>query len=80
MSVKKIEEIMSDFVSNMPEALRELPEKSRKKIQEHVADTLSRMDVVTREEFEVQQAILVKTREKLDLLEARLANKDIANK
>jgi BMFP domain-containing protein YqiC len=31
------------------------------------------MDLVTREEFDVQREVLARTREKLDLLEARLA-------
>ena len=34
--------------------------------------SLSRLDLVTREEFEVQQAVLARTREKLEALELRL--------
>jgi len=34
---------------------------------------LARMDLVTREEFDVQMAVLARTREKLEALEARLA-------
>ena len=34
---------------------------------------LSKMDLVTREEFDVQTAVLARTREKLESLEARLA-------
>jgi hypothetical protein len=37
---------------------------------------LARLDLVTREEFEVQQAVLARTREKLDAMEARLASLD----
>ena len=33
---------------------------------------LSKMDLVTREEFDIQTAVLSKTREKLELLETRL--------
>ena len=33
---------------------------------------LARMDLVTREEFDVQTAVLARTREKLEALEARL--------
>jgi BMFP domain-containing protein YqiC len=33
---------------------------------------LSKLDLVTREEFEVQEAVLKRTREKLEALEARL--------
>ena len=34
---------------------------------------LGRLNLVTREEFEVQQAVLARTREKLKALEARVA-------
>ena len=33
---------------------------------------LNRLELVTREEFEVQEAVLARTREKLEALEARL--------
>lgn len=33
---------------------------------------LNKLDLVTREEFEVQEAVLARTREKLEALEARL--------
>ena len=34
---------------------------------------LSRLELVTREEFDAQQAVLLKTREKVDALEKRVA-------
>ena len=34
---------------------------------------LNKLDLVTREEFEVQEAVLARTREKLEALEAKLA-------
>ena len=36
----------------------------------------ARLDLVTREEFDVQMKVLQRTREKLDALEARLAQTD----
>ena len=38
-----------------------------------VSASLSRLDLVTREEFDVQAKVLARTREKLSLLEARIA-------
>lgn len=35
--------------------------------------TLSRLDLVTREEFDAQQAVLLRTREKLEVLEKQVA-------
>jgi len=38
-----------------------------------LAGLLTRLDLVTREEFDVQQQVLARTREKLAALEARLS-------
>jgi BMFP domain-containing protein YqiC len=38
-----------------------------------MSGALARLDVVTREEFEVQAMVLLRTREKLEALEARVA-------
>jgi BMFP domain-containing protein YqiC len=40
---------------------------------ESIKMLLSKLDLVTREEFEVQEAVLARTREKLEALEAKLA-------
>jgi len=39
---------------------------------ESIKKLLSKLDLVTREEFEVQEAVLARTREKLDALEAKI--------
>jgi hypothetical protein len=39
--------------------------------------TLSRMDLVTRQEFDVQAGVLRRTREKLEALEAKLATLEV---
>lgn len=44
-----------------------------KNVKALLTSTLSRMNLVTREEFEVQQALLQRLRDKLGELEARLA-------
>jgi len=48
----------------------------RKDLEENfrsvLAAGLSKLDLVTREEFEVQEAVLARTREKLEALEKRL--------
>jgi BMFP domain-containing protein YqiC len=75
MSVKKIEEAVKQFFTNMPECVQDLPENTRAKIKEHLNNTLVKLDVVSREEFEVQKAILLKTREKLEALEKKLSER-----
>ncbi|KZN15034.1 accessory factor UbiK family protein [Marinomonas sp. TW1] len=56
------------------ETLGKLPkEEIQAQLHQVAQATLSKMDLVTREEFEVQAAMLAKYREKLTALEARLA-------
>ena len=44
-----------------------------KNIKAMMTAMFARLDLVTREEFDVQRQVLQRTREKLDALEARLA-------
>jgi BMFP domain-containing protein YqiC len=44
-----------------------------KNVKAMLASSLSRLDLVPRAEFEVQAQVLLKTREKLEALERRLA-------
>ena len=67
---KKIEEFCNRFnglIAASPAADIE------KNIRAALSGFFAKLDLVTREEFEVQQAVLVRTREKLDKLEAQVA-------
>ena len=44
-----------------------------KNVRAMLASTFARLDLVTREEFDVQSAVLARTREKLAELETKLA-------
>ncbi len=44
-----------------------------KNLRAALQSLFAKLDLVTREEFDVQQAVLVRTREKLDRLEAQVA-------
>ncbi len=58
---------LSDLV---PSGLRESREELQATFKTALQAGLAKLDLVTREEFEVQRAVLLKTREKLDALEA----------
>jgi len=58
---------LSDLV---PPGLRESREELQATFKTALQVGLAKLDLVTREEFEVQRAVLLKTREKLDALEA----------
>lgn len=50
-----------------------LREEVEATLRSTLTEGLARVDLVTREEFEVQAAVLARTRAKLEALEARLA-------
>lgn len=57
---------LSDLI---PPGLRESREELQQAFKGALQSGLSRLDLVTREEYEVQRAVLLKTREKLEALE-----------
>ena len=73
MSNESIENIASKLAEAVPEGLRSVREDLEKSFRSVLRGSLAKLDLVTREEFEVQEAVLAKTRGKLAALEARLA-------
>lgn len=57
----------------LPPELQQIREDVHEKIRASLQDYFSRLDLVSREEFDIQSAVLQRTREKLDALEQRLA-------
>jgi BMFP domain-containing protein YqiC len=72
MSDKSIEELARKLAESVPEGLKAAKEDLETGFRSVLAAGLSRLDLVTREEFDVQQAVLARTREKLEALEKRL--------
>jgi len=52
---------------------KELPGDIQRNLRALVQSSLTKMDLVTRDEFEAQAAVLARTRAKLDQLETQLA-------
>ncbi len=72
MTDESIENIARKLAEAVPEGLRSVREDLESNFRSVLSASLARLDLVTREEFEVQEAVLAKTREKLEALEARL--------
>ncbi|MGP3592682.1 ubiquinone biosynthesis accessory factor UbiK [Vagococcus sp. WN89Y] len=70
---KKIEQIARQVHESMPKGIREFGEDVEKKIRQTLQAQLTRLDLVSREEFDVQTQVLLRTREKLAMLEQRLS-------
>lgn len=66
--------VIDDINAKISQVLAATPAGDvEKNLRASLQGVFSKLDLVTREEFEVQQAVLVRTREKLDKLEAQVA-------
>jgi ubiquinone biosynthesis accessory factor UbiK len=72
IQAKQINDFVQNVVNALPSGLKNLPVETRAHIKSCVMSTLKDMELVTREEFDVQQAMLARTREKLEALEAQV--------
>ncbi|KGD74789.1 hypothetical protein HA49_05600 [Tatumella morbirosei] len=72
IDTKKIEQLARQVQDAMPQGIRNLGDDVEKKIRQVLQAQLGRMDLVNREEFDVQTQVLLRTREKLAALEQRL--------
>lgn len=69
----KLDEIVQQFSNLLPDDLRRTSQDMKKNFKAAMSSTLSRMDLVTREEFDVQAELLARTRALLQELEERVA-------
>ena len=72
MSDESIENLARKLAESVPEGLRSMREDLESNFRSVLRASLSKLDLVTREEFAVQEAVLARTREKLEALEKRL--------
>ena len=70
---EKINQIVEDVLGMLPEGVKNIPADVQQHIKAGLNQALNKMDVVTREEFDVQVKVLEKTRAKLDALEQQLS-------
>ena len=72
MSTTPIEELARKLADSVPDGVRALKSELESNFRDVLRNGLDKLDLVTREEFEVQQAVLERTREKLEALVQRL--------
>ncbi len=70
---KKIEEMARQIHNALPPGTKSLGEEVDKKVKQVLQSQLNKLDMVSREEFDVQTKVLLRTREKLTALEEKLA-------
>lgn len=71
-SSRRIETLASRVLGLLPEGGAALREDLRRNLHGALTAALGRMDLVTQEEFEVQRAVLARTRAKVEALERRV--------
>jgi BMFP domain-containing protein YqiC len=70
---KILDDLARKLVDSVPPGLRELKADLEQNFRGMLQSALGKLDIVTREEFDVQAGVLARTREKLEELSQRLA-------
>jgi hypothetical protein len=71
------QKMMEEFMAKVSEIVAASPAKDlEKNMRASMTAMFARMDLVTREEFDVQAQVLARTREQLQALETRLSKLD----
>jgi BMFP domain-containing protein YqiC len=70
MKAELLDKIASQISALLPE---QASQDMKHNIQQVLTRQLNKLDVVSRDEFDAQQAVLLRTREKLDALEKQVA-------
>ncbi|MGF1686890.1 accessory factor UbiK family protein [Photobacterium japonica] len=69
---KKLEQVAKQIHDAMPQPVKELGNDVEQKVRQVIQAQLGKMDVVNREEFDVQTQVLLRTRQKLTALEQKM--------
>lgn len=70
---KLIDDLSQRLQAAVPEGLRTLQQDVDRNVRSAVQAALSRLDLVTREEFDIQTKVLARTRAQVDALAQRVA-------
>ncbi|WP_420934489.1 ubiquinone biosynthesis accessory factor UbiK [Alteromonas sp. A081] len=70
---KKLEDLAKQIADAVPPGVKNMAEGAEARIKTVLQSQLSKLDLVTREEFDIQSQVLIRTREKLEAMEARIA-------
>lgn len=66
--IRQVFDLVKDAI---PPGVEEVGQELKQSLRATITDSLTNMDLVTREEFEIQQRVLARTRQKLEALEKR---------
>ena len=69
---ESLEELTKRISSLIPGDVKHMQDDIENNVRSLLQTTLSKMNLVTREEFDIQSSVLLRTREKLEQLEKQL--------
>jgi ubiquinone biosynthesis accessory factor UbiK len=69
---KTLDDLAAKLNDAVPESLRTAQHDLEKTVRAGLQGAMQRLDIVSRDEFEVQSLLLARTREKLDAMEERV--------
>ncbi|ATN86727.1 accessory factor UbiK family protein [Coxiella burnetii] len=70
---RHINDIVNRLLGSIPPGVKNLPKDLEKNFKSVLQQSFSKMDLVTREEFDAQVKVLERTRAKLEVLEKKLS-------
>lgn len=81
MDAKKIEDIAKQINDSIPAGMKDFAGSMEQRIKQILQQQLSKLDVVTHEEFDIQQQLLLRLRQRVEELEKQVQamqqNKDV---
>ena len=69
MQIPEIDKLIQSVVENLPSKAGPFTDELQNYLQQALSSSLKKMDLVTRHEFDVQTAVLQRTRSKVDEME-----------
>ncbi len=79
MDPKMLDDLARKLADSVPPGLRGVQDDVEKNFHAVLQSAFNKLNLVTREEFEVQAALLARTREKLDRMEKVVAELEAQN-
>ena len=68
---KQFDDLAKKLFAILPDNLQNIDKEIQQKFKEILQSAFARLDLVTREEFDVQTKVLARTREKLEALQGQ---------
>lgn len=69
IDAKKIEQLAKQITQSIPPGVRDMADNLEGRVKQTLQQQLSKLDVVSREEFEIQQQMLLRLRQRIEVLE-----------